>query len=79
MWDKYIDNKLIINSAKEAEEYYFECIRRNINNKIKQACENGDRKLHVNFYIPEKIKEEIKSLGYKLATNINNKEELIIW
>ncbi|GAA0082430.1 MULTISPECIES: hypothetical protein [Clostridium] len=71
MWDKYIDDKLIMNSAREAEEYYFECIRRNINNKIKQACEEGNRSTDIKL-IPNNIQQELRDIGYAIINTSQN-------
>ncbi|HDI3055707.1 TPA: hypothetical protein PL548_001381 [Clostridium botulinum] len=71
MWDNYIDNKLIMNSAREAEEYYFECIRGNINNKIKQACEEGKRSTDIKLP-PNNIQQELKDIGYEIINTSQN-------
>lgn len=71
MWDCYIEDKLIMKSAKEAEEYYFECIRRSINNKIKQACEAGERSTDIKLP-PNNIQQELKDIDYKIITTSQN-------
>lgn len=72
MWNEFIINgEYRINNAKEAEEYYIECIRRKIDNKIKQACENERNSCDVKK-INKDIQKELEDLGYEVINTMEN-------
>ena len=65
MKDIYIDDKYMLNNAQEAKEYYFECMKKKINSKVKQACEMGERTTEIKL-VPKCMHEELVNMGYKV-------------